>query len=320
MGIFEDYCMFSDVRINLSYRKQLPDHLLNKARFIIRHAEFARLKTVYFKGLTSSYEHSRYATRYVGNAERFYLQIYIHHMNIQNVRKNAPPLTLKTLLEFNRDYSLLSHNAVKEFVALGEYAGHIQRLADPPDKRARIIAPTPEGTELLKSILVAQSSPVIETIGGPVPMELFQDDAFIEELIGQAAEKIEQTRAIYQLFPDIEYLLVQRTSAYPIAIKLLSLAQTGVKNDKVDFAFHHQANTFLVSRNHIRNIIDEMEDRGLVVQTQKGGREIQILRRLTNTMNCFIAVRFAFQLTALISALSAYQAQHSVAVRTQTSA
>lgn len=299
--------MFSNLNLDERYQLQLNGSLFELAKSIRSQDQFPRLRNIFCNHVVDTYDNFRLVGKFIGSAERYILRLHIHNLYLRYLEMAGPPVRLTELKDFNRKHSLISHNAITEFVALGEYAGHLRRVRDPSDKRSRLIEPTETGMDLLKSNVVTSSLPVLELAGCPVDRKLLENDRFVQEIILSASSKSTEIIAAYRLFPDIDRLVL-KTSAWAIALRLLSSPHTVEGNpDLIVFPYVAKAEKFHISRSHVRNIIDEMASHGLVVAHQKGGKIVEILPRLRNTIDSYLALRFALQQTILLNAVSAFE-------------
>jgi DNA-binding MarR family transcriptional regulator len=257
---------------------------------ILAHPRFALARDEFVKAILALYEHKPFLNRLLLDASRTVLVnilMCLHARYDQADRATWP--TLRLVAASMAEHQLASPSRVQDLVARFVKAGYLEQRPAPKDRRVRILTPTAK--------MIAQDQDFL--VSHHLPLQImFPDPGYAPIMTRDVAFQLKQRLVSRDLFAlgakiladnPIVMLFQGRDAGVMILIKMMAMGggQRGAEPLKISYS--DLGDRFGVSRTHVRELLEEAEQMGLVRLAKGGGRFVELLPPLLQAFERFIA-------------------------------
>ena len=257
---------------------------------ILAHPRFAAARTAFVDAVLGLYEGDAFLNRLLLEASRqiifnMIVQLYFGY-------DEADPATWPTMRALKQQmttFGLSSPRRIEDLVARLVHFGYLKSLASPHDGRVRILTPTAKMIALDQDWLTALYRPLQVMFPDPGYSEVIERDPAFQRTqrlvaLGFAAHG----SSILAGNPDI-MLFMNRDAGMTILTKLVQMLYAADGNEVEKLSYSDIGARFGVSRTHVRSILQDAEQAGLVVLTGQGGRLVELKPAILRAFDRFLA-------------------------------
>jgi DNA-binding MarR family transcriptional regulator len=270
---------------------------------ILAHPRFPFARDEFVKAILALYEHKPFLNRLLLEASRTVLVSIIMclHARYDEADRATWP-TADSMAEHQLASASRVHDLVTRFVK----AGYLEQRPAPRDRRVRILAPTAK--------MIAQDQDFLVSHHLPLQI-LFPDPGYAPIMTRDVAFQLKQRLVSRDLFAlgakiladnPIVMLFQGRDAGVMILIKMMATGGGQGGAEPLKISYSDLGGRFGVSRTHVRELLEEAEELGLVRLTKGGGRFVELLPQLLQAFDRFVA-----------DAMSGFDLCYQLAVRAQ---
>jgi len=260
------------------------------AEEILAHPRFPFARDEFVKAILGLYEHKPFLNRLLLEASRTVLLTVIMCLYARyDEAERATWPTLRLVAESMTVHGLASASRVQDLVSRFVRAGYLERRAAPQDRRVHILMPTRKMIEQDQDFLVSHYLPLDI---------LFPDPGYAPIMTRDPAFQLKQRLVSRDLFAlgaqilagnPVMMLFMGRDAGVMILIKMMQMAERQGDAEPVRVSYSDLGDRFGVSRTHVRNLLLEAEEMGLVRMTKAGGQFAELLPPLLQAFDRFVA-------------------------------
>jgi hypothetical protein len=257
---------------------------------ILAHPRFPFARDEFVKAILGLYEHKPFLNRLLLEASRTVLLTVIMCLYARyDEAERATWPTLRLVAESMTVHGLASASRVQDLVSRFVRAGYLERRAAPQDRRVHILMPTRKMIEQDQDFLVSHYLPLDI---------LFPDPGYAPIMTRDPAFQLKQRLVSRDLFAlgaqilagnPVMMLFMGRDAGVMILIKMMQMAERQGDAEPVRVSYSDLGDRFGVSRTHVRNLLLEAEEMGLVRMTKAGGQFAELLPPLLQAFDRFVA-------------------------------
>jgi DNA-binding MarR family transcriptional regulator len=281
-----------DVGIQLMTGTGFPENLprFHSSEEILAHPRFVFARDEFVKAILALYEHKPFLNRLLLEASRTVLVniIMCVYARFDETDRATWP-TLGLIADAMAQHQLASASRVQDMVSRFVKTGYLEQRASPQDRRVRILIPTAKMFAQDQDFLVSHHLPL---------QILFPDPGYAPIMTRDPAFQLKQRLVSRDLFAlgaqilagnPIIMLFQGRDAGVMILIKMMAMggAQGGAEPMKISYS--DLGERFGVSRTHVRELLEEAQELGLVRLTKGGGRSVELLPKLVQAFDRFVA-------------------------------
>ena len=257
---------------------------------ILAHPRFAAARTAFVDAVLGLYEGDAFLNRLLLEASRqiifnMIVQLYFGY-------DEADPATWPTMRALKQQmttFGLSSPRRIEDLVARLVHFGYLESVASPHDGRVRILTPTAKMIALDQDWLTALYRPLQVMFPDPGYSEVIKRDPVFQRTqrlvaLGFAAHG----SSILAGNPDI-MLFMNRDAGMTILTKLVQMLYAADGSDVEKLSYSDIGARFGVSRTHVRSILQDAEQAGLVALTGQGGRLVELKPAVLKAFDRFLA-------------------------------
>ena len=268
--------MIEDAQFGVCYRP---------AEAILSHPRFAEGRSLYLRGVLDLYGDDPFLNKLLLEGARqivFGGAICLLAAYREEDRATWP--TLANLKRLLRPFGLSSDRRIEQLVARLVSVGYLTRERVAGDGRARLLIPS----ELLlrhdEDWLIAHYRPLALLYPGKDhALPLARDRAFLLAQRRVSFAFIPRSAMVLMSNPDI-LLFATRDAGFLVLAQLVLDAEAGTRT-----SFDLLARRFVISRTHVRQLLRDAEQRGLLRLSGRGGRDVVLLPALWRALDRFVA-------------------------------
>jgi DNA-binding MarR family transcriptional regulator len=257
---------------------------------ILAHPRFPFARDEFVKAMLALYEHKPLLNRLLLEASRTVLLAVIMCLYARyDEADRATWPTLRLVADSMAEHQLASPSRVHDLVARLVTSGYLEQRAAPQDRRVRILTPTAK--------MIAQDQDFLVSHHLPLQI-LFPDPGYGPIMTRDPAFQLKQRLVSRDLFAvgaqilagnPVMMLFQGRDAGIMILIKMIQMAggQSGAAPLKISYS--DLGERFGVSRTHVRELLEEAEQMGLVRLTKGRGRFVELMPPLLQAFDRLIA-------------------------------
>ena len=262
----------------------------HSAEEILAHPRFPHARDEFVKAMLALYEHKPLLNRLLLEASRTVLVSVIMCLFARyDAADRATWPTLRLIADSMAGHSLGSPSRVHDLVSRLIEIGYLKQRAAPQDRRVRILTPTAK--------LIAQDQDFLASHHLPLQI-LFPDPGYALIMDRDPAFQLKQRLVSRDLFAlgaqilagnPIMMLFQGRDAGVMILIKMIEMAGQQGGAEPLKISYSDLGSRFGVSRTHVRELLEEAEQMGLVRLTKGSGRFVELLPPLLQAFDRLVA-------------------------------
>jgi DNA-binding MarR family transcriptional regulator len=268
--------------------KNLP--AFHSAEEILAHPRFAFARDEFVDAILALYEHKPFLNRLLLEASRTVLLVIIMCLYArydEDDRATWP--TLRLVADSMAMHRLASASRVHDLVSRLVKAGYLEQRAAPRDRRVHILTPTEK--------MIAQDQDFLVSHYLPLDI-LFPDPGYAPIMTRNPTFQLKQRLVSRDLFAlgaqilagnPIMMLFQGRDAGVMILLKMRQLAARQGGAEPLKVSYSDLGGRFGVSRTHVRKLLLEAEQMQLVRLTKAGGQFVELMPRLVQAFDRFVA-------------------------------
>jgi DNA-binding MarR family transcriptional regulator len=257
---------------------------------ILAHPRFAFARDEFVKAILALYEHKPFLNRLLLEASRTVLVSIIMclYARYEEADRATWP-TLRLVADSMAEHQLASPSRVHDLVARFVKAGYLEQRQAPQDRRVRILIPTAK--------MIAQDQDFLVSHHLPLQI-LFPDPGYAPIMTRDVAFQLKQRLVSRDLFAlgaqilagnPIVMLFQGRDAGIMILIKMIQMGGEQRDAGPLKISYSDLGSRFGVSRTHVRELLEEAEQMGLVRLIKGSGRFVELLPPVLVAFDRFVA-------------------------------
>jgi hypothetical protein len=268
----------------------VADIAFHSSEEILSHSRFATARKVFVEAVLGLYEGDLFLNRLLLEAARtviFTVILCLHARYDETDRATWP--TMRLLKDSMTQFGLSSPRRIEDLVARLVHSGFLESLASKRDGRVRILTPTAEMIAKDLDWLAAHYRPL---------QVMFPDPGYAEPIGRNPPFQRAQRLAAMGFFAlgaqimasnSAMMLFLSRDAGVMILIKLIQMSDAGGDRAAEPLSYADLGVRFGVSRTHVRAILTDAEQAGLVSLSGRGGRFVQLKPAVLRAFDRFMA-------------------------------
>jgi DNA-binding MarR family transcriptional regulator len=257
---------------------------------ILTHPHFPFARDEFVKAMLALYEHKPFLNRLLLEASRTVLVSIIMclHARYDEADRATWP-TLRLIAASMAVHQLASASRVHDLVLRLVKAGYLEQRVASQDRRVRILTPTAKMIVQDQDFLVSHHLPL---------QILFPDPGYAPIMTRDVAFQLKQRLVSRDLFTlgarilagnPIMMLFQGRDAGVMILIKMIEMGEGQSGAEPLKISYSDLGRRFGVSRTHVRELLEEAEELGLVRLTKGSGRFVELLPQLLQAFDRLVA-------------------------------
>jgi len=274
----------------------LPRWVVEDGAALRKHPSFQQALRLHAQLIAGNLERSKDLVRITSEEAQLTLGIALTALHLardpDDPRSGA---TLSRIQAFAHRYGLASASRVAALVDLKKHTGYWRQIEVSEDRRFKRLEPTEKGKALSKLVAKTTLAPVQLLSDRFDYFQLLQDEPdfrsrYSVEGINLYSSGVRLAAAI----PDADFFM-SRVAGRQIMFKLwLAFVDRPDASSRVICCrYDRLADSFSVSRGHVRRLVDAAQQRGLLNVQAPGGRAIEILPAFVELQETFTSLAFA---------------------------
>ena len=257
---------------------------------ILAHPRFAAARTAFVEAVLGLYEGDAFLNRLLLEASRqiifnMIVQLYFGYNEVDP----ATWPTMRTLKQQMSAFGLSSPRRIEDLVARLVHFGYLETRPSQRDRRVRILTPTAKMIALDQDWLTALYRPLQVMFPNPGYSKVIERDPMFQRTqrlvaLGFSAHGSQ----IMAGNPDI-MLFMNRDAGMTILTKLVQMFGAAGGNAVEMLSYTDIGARFGVSRTHVRTILQDAEQAGLVALSGRGGRLVELKPAVLRAFDRFVA-------------------------------
>jgi hypothetical protein len=277
----------------------MPSHATTEA--ILSHPNFALARNHYMRTMVTSHPADPAMRHLMSEIARNVLfNIILGHAARQDDEKPETWLTVGRLRNLFMPFELASPRTFDQMLARMQVVGLVNLESARNDRRRRLVIPTPRMIEEDLHWLADHMSPlaVLFPKRDDYQPALDHDRRYqrAQRIIsthnyGTARDIIKRQDAVTSLLlrQDAVTSLLLRQDANKIVYLYLLTAWEGGDPHRTSVSFEAVASRLTTSRTHVRNLLTDLQDAGMLVMHGRGGKDVEIMPGLWRVVDLFLA-------------------------------
>lgn len=270
----------------------LPAH--HSAEEILAHPRFPFARQEFVKAVLANYEHNPFLGRLLletGRTVLFILTMCFHARHDRGDRTTWP--TLGLLVESMVAHGVASPRRVSDMVRRMITTGYLEQRAPPQDRRARIPTPTAKMIAHDQDFLVSHYLPLQMLFPEPGYGPIMERDPSFQLTQRLVSAGLFARGARIMAGNPIMTLFMGRDAGAMILIKLMQMVGPTGEATPLELSFAEIGARFGVSRTHVRRLLKDAEEQGLVRLTRGNGQVVEAMPALVQAFDRFVAESMA---------------------------
>lgn len=278
---------------------------------LLGHPRFAEARRAHILGYIDVYSGEPTLNKLLAEASRHVIITFVMCLDAAHQPHDpATWLTLGKLQDVVEAHRVGSPGLVEAIVQRMLDRGLLSSRPAPGDRRKRILAPTEAMLEHDLDLLVTQARPCALIAPNPALERALQRDRDFQRAARQASlAQFGDAMALLQRHPLVT-ALIMRDSGLMVLLSLMASALEAPDGSTASSSYSDIAARFGISRSHARDIVVDAEKTGLVRILGSGGAEVQLLPRLWQIYDPWLADCMLLFDDCCRQALAAREAAH----------
>jgi DNA-binding MarR family transcriptional regulator len=257
---------------------------------ILAHPRFAFARDEFVKAILALYEHKPFLNRLLLEASRTVLVSILMCLYARyDEADRATWPTLRLVADSMAEHQLASASRVHDLVTRFVKAGYLEQRPAPRDRRVRILTPTAK--------MIAQDQDFLVSHHLPLQI-LFPDPGYAPIMTRDLAFQLKQRLVSRDLFAlgakilasnPVMMLFQGRDAGVMILIKMIQMAGQKGRAEPLEISYSDLGSRFGVSRTHVRELLEEAEQMGLVRLIKGSGRFVELLPSVLQAFDRLVA-------------------------------
>jgi len=257
---------------------------------ILAHPRFAAARTAFVEAVLGLYEGDALLNRLLLEAARqvtFNVIVSLHFRYNEDDRATWP--TMRALKEQMTVFGLSSPRRIEDLVARLVQSGYLETLPSQRDGRVRILTPTAKMISLDQDWLTALYRPLQVMFPDPGYSEVIDRDPVFQRTQRLVALGFSgHGSQILAGNPDI-MLFMNRDAGMTILTKFVQMLDAAGGDAVEKLSYSDIGARFGVSRTHVRALLQDAEQAGLVALSGQGGRLVELKPAVLAAFDRFLA-------------------------------
>ncbi|MEI3853573.1 MULTISPECIES: hypothetical protein [unclassified Ensifer] len=279
----------------------LPCWLIDDAKALQGHPSFHAALRLYAELVTDNFEKTYALTRIISEEARYMVSIALLAMHCsRDPHDPSSGATTTRLQAFAERFDLAGPNRVAALVAIMKHANYLHQTRVACDRRIKRIEPTVRGLAVTEAMTIATLRPMQLLSNTHDYLQIMRaDPEFAGRYYSESIRLYANGCRILLALPEFD-LFGKQNAGREVMFKLwIALTNKGpVEPAVVSCAYNQMANSFGVSRGHIRRMIEKGQEQGLFVVRAPGGQAIEILPAFIHLHHTVTSLEFAMMLRA----------------------
>ena len=260
------------------------------AEVILAHPRFPFARDEFVKVMLALYEHKPVLNRLLLEASRTVLVSVIMCLYARyDEADRATWPTLRLVADSMAEHQIASASRVQDLVSRLVKAGYLEQHAAPRDGRVRILTPTEK--------MIAQDQDFLVSHHLPLQI-LFPNPGYALIMRRDPAFQLKQRLVSRDLFAlgarilagnPVMMLFQGRDAGIMILIKMIQMAGGQGDAAPLKISYSDLGDRFGVSRTHVRELLEDAEQLGLVRLTKGSGRFVELLPPVLRAFDRLVA-------------------------------
>ena len=257
---------------------------------ILAHPRFLHARDEYVKAILALYEHKPFLNRLLLEASRTVLVVVIMclHARYEEADRATWP-TLRLVADAMEEHHLASASRVQDMISRLVKTGYLEQRVVPKDRRVRIITPTAK--------MIAQDQDFLVSHHLPLQI-LFPQPGYALIMTRDPAFQLKQRLASRDLFGlgahilashPIMMLFMARDAGIMILIKMIEMTRPGGGAEPLEVSYSDLGRRFGVSPTHVRELLVEAEEIGLVRLSKERKLLVEMTPQLLQAFDRYLA-------------------------------
>lgn len=263
----------------------LPRWLIDDAKALQEHPSFHAALRLYAELVTENFEKTYALTRIISEEARYMISIAWLAMHYSRDPHDPTSGATTTRLQgFAERFGLAGPNRVAALVAIMKHAGFLHQIRVASDRRIKRVEPTVHGLAVAEAMTIATLRPMQMLSNAHDYLQIMRaDPEFSGRYYSESIRLYANGCRILLALPEFD-LFGKQNAGREVMFKLwIALTNKGPAEPAVvSCAYNQMANSFGVSRGHIRRMIEKGQEQGLFVVRAPGGQAIEILPRFVH--------------------------------------
>jgi hypothetical protein len=257
---------------------------------ILAHSRFAAARTAFVDAVLRHYEGDLFLTRLLVEAGRtvIFTVILCLHAHYDEADRATWP-TMRLLKEKMVQFGLSSARRIEDLVARLAHTRFLESLASESDRRVRLLTPTAKMISEDQSWLAAHYRPLHVMFPDPGYAQAIERDLSFQRAHRRAAMGFFALGAQVMASNPAMMLFLSRDAGVMILIKLIQMSGAGGDKASEGLSYADIGARFGVSRTHVRAVLQDAEQAGLVSLASRGGRFVQLKPSILQAFDRFVA-------------------------------
>jgi hypothetical protein len=268
--------MLSGVLLTEADLEDIPVPAHRSAEDILAHPRFPFAREAYVKAILATYERNPFLSRLLLESGRtvLFIGIMCLHARHDRAERTTWP-TMKLATEQAVAHGAASPRRVHDLVRRLISTGYLEQRAAPEDQRIRILTPTPKMIAQDQTFLVSHYLPL---------QILFPQPGYRPIMERAPAFQLAQRRASADLFArgaritaasSVMMPFLGRDAGAMILLKLMQKVGPTGETAPLELSYSDAGARVGVSRTHVRKLLNEAQDRGLVRLTRGASQLVE---------------------------------------------
>ena len=286
--------MLSGVLLTEADLEDIPVTAHHSAEDILAHPRFPLAREAYVEAILATYEHNRFLSRLLLESGRTVLFIGIMCLHARHDRaERATWPTMRLVTEQTVAHGATSPRRVHDLVHRLISIGYLEQQVAPEDHRIRILTPTPKMITHDQNFLVSHYLPL---------QIMFPQPGYRPIMERAPAFQLTQRRVSAALFArgarimavsPVMMPFLGRDAGAMILLKLMQKVGPMGATAPLELSYSDTGARVGVSRTHVRKLLNEAEDRGLVSLTRGADQFVEPKPALVKAFDRFFAESMA---------------------------
>ena len=257
---------------------------------ILAHPRLVAARVAFVEAVLGLYEGNSFLTRLLLEAGRtviFTVSICLHVRYDEADRKTWP--TIGLLQELMTQFGLSSPRRIEALVGRLIHDGFLESVPSKRDGRARILTPTAKMLAHDQDWLAAHYLPLHVMFPEPGYSQVIERDPAFQRAQRVVAMDFLALGAKILASNPAMMLFMARDAGMMVLMKLIQMAGSAANQAPEGLSYADIGARFGVSRTHVRTLLQDVEQDGLVRLSGRGGRYVELMPPVLRAFDRFMA-------------------------------
>jgi hypothetical protein len=286
--------VLSGVQLAEADLENIPVSVRHSAEEILAHPRFAFARAAFVKTILAGYEHNPFLSRLLLESGRTVVFIMIMCLNARHDRSDrATWPTMRLVTEQTVAHGVASPRRVYDLVRRLIVTGYLDPCAAPQDRRTRILTPTRMMIAQDEAFLVSHYLPLQILFPEPGYRRIMRRDPAFQRTQRLVSADLFARGARIMTGDPVMTSFLGRDAGGMILLKLMDWVGPSGEMAPLAFSFSEIGARIGVSRTHVRNLLEEAEQQGLVRLRRGSSQLVEATPALVLAFDRFIAESMA---------------------------